>query len=110
MPRVKVRHVVIGDSTHPDCPLCEREASAKSGQERATPTTKPHPPDCPCRFCAPASSYVLAPLQPWEDEIIDIAVGQADGSLKTTASYRVERDGSMTWLTPDGRPPKSFMS
>jgi len=59
-----------------------------------------HPAECPCRFCKPKSSvYVFAPLQPWEDEVIDVAVGQADGSLKITGSYRVERDGSMTWLT-----------
>jgi hypothetical protein len=104
--RPKVHHIVFGAPTHPDCPLCKLDDAAAD----VVMSHAPHPPECPCRFCKPTTSmYVLAPLQPWEDEIIDIAVGQEDGSLKITASYRVERDRSITWLTPDGRPPKDFI-
>lgn len=113
MRRRNLRHVVIGVPNHPDCPLCqlEADAGANDASEDHAASIATHPADCPCRFCAPTiSPFAIAPLAPMEDEVIDIAVGQADGSLKISGSYRVERDGSMTWLTPDGRPPKHMLS
>jgi hypothetical protein len=99
MRRHKYRHIVIGDP-HPDCPLCQLQAAGESPEDAGAASVETHPAECPCRFCRPATSpYVAVPLKPWEDEIIDVAVGQDDGSLRVTASYRVERDGSMTWLT-----------
>jgi hypothetical protein len=112
MPSAKLRHIVIGDATHPDCPFCKLAAEASAVPSRAhaaVPTREPHPAECPCRFCQPTKAWaVIAPWKPWEEEIFDIGFGQADGSIKVTASYRVEHDGALTWLTPDGRAPKEM--
>lgn len=115
----KVHHFVIGDPTHPDCPLCKQAAAeprahapaVRATKQNAVRTRERHPDRCSCRFCRPmGAAYIFTPLQPWEDEIVDVVVEQADGSLRVTASYRVERDASITWLTPDGRAPKSMRS